>query len=356
MHFKKTILLAFSSFVLFSSCDNNEPKINTPLGAYDNGILILNQGVFLGGNASVSFISNDFSTSENDIFTTTNPSLTLGDTAQDIGFYNDLAFIVLNVSNKIEVVNRHSFKHVASIATGLNNPRYIAFCNGKGYVTNWGDGTNTTDDFVAVLNLENYIVSSTIAVVEGPEKMVVKDQNLFVGHIGGFGFGNSISVIDANSNTVSKSINVGDVPNSLSIANNNLYVLCGGKPSYADVETSGAIVKINLVDNTVSSTIVFSDLKHPANLNIYENQVFYSIGNQIFKTELSSTALPTSPLLTINAGATTSLYNFEVQNNAIFAADALDYNSDGKVYVYGLDAQLQKTFSVGIAPCGFYFN
>jgi hypothetical protein len=157
MHFKKTILLAFSSFVLFSSCDNNEPKINTPLGAYDNGILILNQGVFLGGNASVSFISNDFSTSENDVFTTTNPSLTLGDTAQDIGFYNDLAFIVLNVSNKIEVVNRHSFKHVASIATGLNNPRYIAFCNGKGYVTNWGDGTNTTDDFVAVLNLENLL-------------------------------------------------------------------------------------------------------------------------------------------------------------------------------------------------------
>ena len=356
MHFKKTILLAFSGLILFSSCEDNEPKIKTPIGAFDNGILILNQGAFLGGNASVSFLSNDFSTSENNIFSTINPSLTLGDTAQDIGFYNDLAFIVLNVSNKIEVVNRHSFKHVASIATGLNNPRYIAFCNGKGYVTNWGDGTNTTDDFVAVLNLENYIVSSTIAVVEGPEKMVVKDLDIFVAHIGGFGFGNSISVINANSNTVSKSINVGDVPNSLSIANNNLYVLCGGKPTYADVETSGAIVKINLVDNTVSSTIVFSELKHPANLNIYENQVFYSIGNQIFKTELSSTALPTSPLLTINAGATTSLYNFEVQNNAIFAADALDYNSDGKVYVYGLDAQLQKTFSVGIAPCGFYFN
>ena len=356
MHFKKTILLAFSGLILFSSCDNNEPKINTPLGAYDNGILILNQGAFLGGNASVSFLSNDFSTSENNIFSTINPSLTLGDTAQDIGFYNDLAFIVLNVSNKIEVVNRYSFKHVASIATGLNNPRYIAFCNGKGYVTNWGDGTNATDDFVAVLNLENYTVSSTIAVVEGPEKMVVKDQNLFIAHIGGFGFGNSISVINATSNTVSKSINVGDVPNSMRIDNSNLYVLCGGKPSYADAETSGASVKINLVDNTVSSTIVFSELKHPANLNIYENQVFYSIGNQIFKTELSSTALPTSPLLTINAGATTSLYNFEVQNNAIFAADALDYNSDGKVYVYGLDAQLQKTFSVGIAPCGFYFN
>jgi hypothetical protein len=356
MHFKKTILLAFSVLVLFSSCEKNDDKKNGPLTAFDNGILVLNQGKFGDENASVSFISNDFSIAQNDLFSNANPSLTLGDTAQDIGFYNDLGFIVLNVSNKIEVVNRYSFKHVASITTGLNNPRYIAFCNGKGYVTNWGDGTNTTDDFVAVLNLENYTVSSTIAVVEGPEKMVVKDQNLFVAHIGGFGFGNSISVINATSNTVSKSINVGDVPNSMRIDNSNLYVLCGGKPSYADAETSGAIVKINFVDNTVSSIIVFSELKHPANLNIYENQVFYSIDNQIFKTELTSTILPSTPLLTINAGATTSLYNFEVQNNAIFAADALDYNSDGKVYVYGLDAQLQKTFSVGIAPCGFYFN
>jgi DNA-binding beta-propeller fold protein YncE len=186
--------------------------------------------------------------------------------------------------------------------------------------------------------------------------MVVKDQNLFVAHIGGFGFGNSISVINATSNTVSKSIVVGDVPNSLRIYNNNLYVLCGGKPSYVDEETSGSILKINPTDNTVTSTLNFSDLKHPSNLNVYENQVYYSISNQIFKTELSATILPSTALITVNAGGLTSLYNFEVENNAIFVADAADYNSNGKVYVYGLDAQLQKTFSVGIAPCGFYFN
>lgn len=355
MNFKKTILVAFSGLVLFSSCEKNDDKIKTPLGAFDNGVLVLNQGNFGGGNAAVSFITNDFSTSQNNIFSTINPSLTLGDTAQDIGFYNDLAFIVVNVSNKIEIVNRYTFTHVASIETGLNNPRYIAFCNGKGYVTNWGDGANATDDFLAVLNLENYTVSSKIAVVEGPEKIVVNDKNLYVAHQGGYGFGNSISVINATSNTVSKSIVVGDVPNSLRIYNNNLYVLCGGKPSYADQETNGAVVEINLADNTVTSTFNFSNLKHPANLNIYENQIYYSIGNQIFKT-LNTTTLPSTPIITINSGATTSLYNFEVQNNAIFAADAADYNSNGKVYVYGLDAQLQKTFSVGITPCGFYFN
>ena len=356
MNFKKTILSALLGLILFSSCENNEPKIKTSPGAFDNGILILNQGVFLSGNASVSYLSNDFSTSENDIFTTINPSLMLGDTGQDIGFYNDLAFIVVNVSNKIEIVNRYSFKHLATITLGLNNPRYIAFCDGKGYVTNWGDGTNTTDDFVAVLNLENYTVTSTIAVTEGPEKIVVKDKNLYVAHQGGFGFGNSLSVINATSNTVSKSIIVGDLPNSLRIENNNLYVLCGGKPYYATVETSGALLKINLADNTVTSTLNFSDLKHPNNLNIYENKLYYNINNQIFKTELSATTLPTSAFITLDFGAKTNLNNFEVNNNVLFAADATDFNSNGKVYVYGLDAKLQKTFIVGIAPFGFYFN
>jgi YVTN family beta-propeller protein len=356
MNFTKTILAAFTGLILFSSCEKNDDKVSAPLGAFDNGILVLNQGNFGSGNAAVSFLQNDFSTSQNNIFATINPSITLGDTAQDIGFYNDLAFIVVNGSNKIEIVNRYTFIHVASINLGLNNPRYIAFCNGKGYVTNWGDGTNMTDDFVAVLNLENYAVSATIPVVEGPEKIVVKDKNLYVAHQGGYGFGNSISVINATSNTVLKTINVGDVPNSLRIEGSNLYVLCAGKPSYADQETNGAFVKINLTDNMVTSTLNFLNLKHPANLNIYNSQVYYNIGNQIFKTELSATTLPTAAFLSFDAAAMTYLYNFEVENNSIFAADAMDFNANGKVYIYSLDAKLQKTFTVGIAPAGFYFN
>ena len=356
MNFKKTILTTFIGLVLFSSCEKNDDKISTTLGAFDKGILVLNQGNFGGGNAGVSFISNDFSTFQNNVFASINPTLALGDTAQDIGFYNDLAFIVVNVSNKIEVVNRYTFAHVASINLGFNNPRYISFCNGKGYVTNWGDGTLATDDFVAIINLENYSVSSTISVVEGPEKMVVKDKTLYVAHLGGFGFGNSISVIDANTNTVTKTINVGDVPNSLRMENNNLYVLCEGKPSYADAETAGKLVKINMADNTITSTLNFTDLKHPKNLSIYDGQVFYNIGNQIFKTNISNIMLTSSPLLTINSGTISSLYNFEVENNSIFAADAIDYNSSGKVYIYSLNGMLLKTFTVGIAPAGFYFN
>jgi hypothetical protein len=74
----------------------------------------------------------------------------LGDTGQDIGLYNnDLAFVVLNYSNKIEVINRYYMAHCDS---GLSNLDSLLL-QMEGYVTNWGNGGSATDDYVAVVNL-----------------------------------------------------------------------------------------------------------------------------------------------------------------------------------------------------------
>ena len=175
MKFSKLVLVTLISSVFFASCSDNDNENETPLGSYDNGVLILNQGGFGNGNASVSYLSDDFTTQQNNIFSLVNPTITLGDTAQDMGFYQNLAFVVLNASNKIEVMNRYTMAHVATIATGLNNPRYIAFANGKGFVTNWGDGGSTSDDYVAVFNLSTYAVITTIPVAEGPERIIEND-------------------------------------------------------------------------------------------------------------------------------------------------------------------------------------
>ncbi len=109
MKLNKLMLALFAGSLLFTSCsDNDDTSNDMPLGAYDNGILVLNEGNFGMGNAKISYISNDFGTLQNDIFNVVNPGMSLGDTGQDIGFYGDLAFIVLNVSNTIEIVNRYT--------------------------------------------------------------------------------------------------------------------------------------------------------------------------------------------------------------------------------------------------------
>lgn len=356
MKFSKLVLVALVSAVFFGSCTDDNDKIETPLGAYDNGALILNQGGFFKGNASVSYLADDFVIQQNNIFSLVNPTITLGDTAQDMGFNGDFAFIVLNVSNKIEVVNRYTMKHVATISAGLNNPRYIAFSNGKGFVTNWGDGGNTSDDFVAVLNLTNYTVSSTIAVVEGPERIIANNSKLYVAHQGGYGFGNTISVIDGATNTVSTKITVGDVPNSMEINNGSLYVLCGGKPSYSKAETMGSFVKLNISNNTVASTINFPAKTHPSNLDVVDSAVFYTVDSAIYKSTLAATTLPTTALFTTTAQGVYGVYSFAVHNTKIYVGDAADYNSNGKVYIYSSTGILEKEYTVGIIPAGFYFN
>jgi hypothetical protein len=356
MKFSKLVLVALLSSVLFVSCTDNDDNNVLPLGTFDNGVLILNQGGFGKGNASVSYLSDDFVTQQNNIFSLVNPSITLGDTGQDIGLNGDLAFIVLNVSNKIEVVNRYTMAHVATIATGLDNPRYIAFSNGKGFVTNWGDGGSTSDDYIAVLNLSTYAVSSKIAIAEGPEKIVVDNNKLYVAHQGGFGFGKTISVINAMDNTLSTTINVGDVPNSLEINNGFLYVICGGKPSYSGSETAGSLVKIKVSDNTISSTLNFPEKTHPSNLDIVSSDLYYTVKNSIYKSTIAATTLPTSELFSTTAQGVYGIYSFAVNNNKIFVGDAGDYNSNGKIYVYSSTGTLDNNYTVGVIPAGFYFN
>lgn len=359
MKFSKLVLVALVSSIFFVSCSDDDDTNETPLGSYDNGVLILNQGGFGNGNATISYLSNDFVTQQNNIFSIVNPTITLGDTAQDIGFYENLAFVVLNVSNKIEVVNRYTMAHVATISSGLNNPRYIAFSNGKGFVTNWADGTNANDDYVAVINLSSYSVSSTISVAEGPERIIEENNKLYVAHAGGFNFGNTISVINGVTNTFLTSINVGDVPNSLEVKNGSLYVVCGGKPSYSGEETSGSFEKINLSNNSVVDSFVFLSETHPSNLVIDGNKVYYTINNAVYSKEINTTAFPSTPQValftTIDQGAY-GIYSFAVKNNKIYVGDAADYNSNGKIYIYSSNGTLEHEYTVGVIPAGFYFN
>jgi len=354
MNLKKIGILLTLSGLFLTACTNDD-DVSIPLGAYDNGVLILNQGNFGGGNSSISFWSNDFSTFEFNAFSSVNPSVTLGDTAQDLGFYGDKAYIVVNLSNTIQVVNRYTLEHLTTISTGLSNPRYIAFANGNAYVTNWGDASNAEDDYVAVINLTSNSVTSFIPVTEGPERILEHDDKLFIAHMGGYGFGNSISVIQANNNSVS-SIEVGDVPNSMALVNNDLYVLCGGKPSWAEPETSGSLVKINLSTNTVTAALPFLLGNHPSNLIFHDNKFYYTVESNVFSKTIEANTIPSTPIFSTTAQGVYGVYSFAIANNKIFVGDATDYNSNGKVYIYSLTGTLENQETVGVIPGGFYFN
>lgn len=350
----KLTAIALAVGFVFTSCTSDDSEETViPKGDYENGLLIVEEGSFGQGNGSVSYISNDLSVVESGVFDNVNNEL-LGDTAQSITFLENLAYVIVNGSSKIEVVNRYTFQSIATINTGLVSPRYMAIVNGKGYVTDWGDGFVSTDDYIAVIDLNSNSVESTIPVSEGPEELVVKGDTIYVAHKGGYSQNNIVSLINTVTNEVFNTLVVGDVPNTIQLDNEgNVWVLCEGNPDYTTNETAGKLSKINTVNNTVSSIDFGSITNHPKHLYFSNNSLYYYLDGGVYKIGVSETALPLNPEF-----SGVSFYDFSIKNNQLFGLDHNSYSAiESFLRVYDLSTNTETT-SINLGPFAgeVYFN
>ncbi|MDZ7615126.1 MAG: hypothetical protein U5K51_16615 [Flavobacteriaceae bacterium] len=91
----------------------------------------------------------------NDVFKTEN-NADLGNIVQSMHLAGDKAYIVVNNSNKVVVADRNTMKTITEMK-GINveSPRYFVSHNGKGFLSNWGDPNNPSDDFISVVDLNS---------------------------------------------------------------------------------------------------------------------------------------------------------------------------------------------------------
>ncbi len=351
MKLKHVFLAVITATLFATSCSSDDDSSSEPRGDFENGILVLNQGNFNDGNASLDFIGDDGMSSSN-IFDSVNNSL-LGDIAQSVAFNDAIAYIVVNNSQKVEVVNRYTFESIATIDTGLDNPRYMTFANGKGYITNWGG-------FVAVIDLETQTVSSTIPVESGPEQIIANGSNLYVSHKGGFGSNNKISVIDAASNSVVTTITVNDLPDEMLFdAQGNLVVLCEGATLFDENfnvigHTTASISTIDLGSNTVSNTVEFANELHPSSISVEGNDMYYVLSGSVYKTTTAATQLPTEAFFT--PAVSSFIYGFATENGAAYICDA-NFSGASQLHVYDLSSGTNTaTHTAGVGTSAVYFN
>ncbi|PHS03699.1 MAG: hypothetical protein COA88_15265 [Kordia sp.] len=317
--------------------------------AFQNGILIPNFGNAASG--TISFISNNFTTTQQQIYNSVN-SENVGNGLMSIGFNNDKAYLITTDDNKITVVNRYSFLKETTINTGLNNPRHFVVSGDKGYVTNWGDPTITTDDFIAVIDLATNTVETTIPVEEGPERVITLNGKLYVSHKGGLNYNNIISVIDTTDNTVATLIGIGDVPDEMIFdASNNIWVVCEGKPAASGSETGGKLIKINTSDDEVVTSIDFASTEHPKNLSYETGKLYYDLAGGIYSMLETDITLPTTPIIT------TPTFAMSVKNGNLYTTNAVDMISNGTLKVFDLtDNSEIQSITVGVIPRDIYFN
>ena len=348
----KTLLftLLATSFTL-QSCSSDDDINDHPEyeSTYRPGIFILNEGAMGSNNAEITLFKNG--TATQNIFKTVNPNLNLGNVATSILFDKNEGYIVVNMSNKIEVVDSYTFRTKGTITSNIENPRHIVADDTKIYVTNWGDASNPNDDFISIFRRADLAFEKKINVVEGPDQILLENNKLVIAHSGGWSNGNSVSIYNLNTNALDN-ITVGDIPSAMVEEDGTVYVLCTGI-TWGGTPSAGKLVKINLNNNSVTQTINFQDGQNPNYLAEENDQIYYTLNNQVFRMGLQDTTLPQNPLFTHNA---TYAYSFNIDNGTIYIGDAKDFASNGEVKYYSLTGTLLGSFSTGIGPNKIAFN
>ena len=345
MKISKLLSALFAATLLFTtSCRTDDPIDEPqPKGAYENGIFLSNEGNFGSPTATVSFISNDLSV-ENKIYSANNDGAALGDVLQNIGVNGDNAYLILNNSNKIEIVNRYTFKKVATVSDQVSQPRYIAFAGNNFYVTN----SSGSSKFVNVYNSATNAFVKKIDLTSSGERIVEASGKIFVQNAS-FGSGKKITIINPTSNTVEKEVTVpnGNIKKTISTGG-NVYTI-------ASTSTDSYIYKLSPT-GAISSTITLTGIANGNNLEIDGTKFFFSSGAKVYSMDLSSTVIPTTPVLTLNDNSWSALYGFSVIDGKIYISNANGFTADSTVEIYSTAGTLLKTVTAGRGTNGFYKN
>lgn len=347
MNFKKLFSVVLASSLLWTTSCSNESSIEveTQKGKYEDGILMSNEGNFGTPNADVTFVSNDLSSVAQQIYKTNNNNENLGDVLQHISFYSDYAFLVLNNSNKVKVVDRFGFKKVAEITEQLTQPRYITFAEKKVFITN-------DNKYVNVYDANNLAFIKRLNLNDTAERIVTAGNNVFVQNAA-WGYGNKITYINGNDATINSQI---------TLANGQIQkIISDGTFVYAITSDSTApdsyIYQISSA-GAITKTIQLTGIAKATNLTIDNNKFYFTSGMKIYGMGLYNSSIPTTPIVTATESAPYSgLYGFEVLGGRIFTSDAQGFTADSKVTVYDATSGATiKVIDAGRGTNGFYRN
>ncbi len=340
------LILAVIFSMAIAGCD----ETNNPPGQFTNGVFVINEGAFGSSNGEVSFIKSDNSVNNNQ-YAAANGGLILGDVLQSMHINNGNAYLLVNNSNKVVVVDIDDLKNTTTI-NGFLLPRFMVSYNGKGYISEYIDFVNNGN--VMIVDLSTNAIVDSVQVGKLPEQMMMVGSSLLVANSG------DTTLHLVNTTTLAKT-NIGDIDYPKYItktSDGNIWVLYTGKPAWSGTQTDGGLLVLNSTATAIVKTINIGStaFNNPSQLATDGNNLYYEYLGNVYKIDKSATVAPASPFIT---GPATSFYgmNYYSANNTLFVADAKNFVSSGVVKRYNASTgALIDTLNVGVAPNGFVFN
>lgn len=339
-----------------TGCDKkDDDKTGSPVSA--SGAYVINEGAFGNGNASISFLDLSTGTMHNDLFAQSN-GFPLGDVAQSMTINGNTGYIVVNNSQKVEVVNLYDLSVKATIS-GFQGPRYMVIAGGKGFVSDWFSNQ------VCVVSLASNSIVKQIPAGSGPDQLAFAGNRLFACNIGGWGSDSTVTVIDPVNESVITTITVGINPNSMAAdKNGKLWVLCGGStgPDFTGGtpdDIAGTLVRIDPISLTIEKNIPIPAFLHPLKLTINGNgdRLWYLLGSdgyygRVTRMEITDTLFHANPLIN------RMFYGLGVDQKTgiVYCGHAPSFSQNGYLVRYHASGIAIDSMEVGIAPNGFCFR
>ena len=331
-------------------------------------IYLVNEGNMNMNKASLDYLDLVTGVYKRNLYSQVNPEVTkgLGDVGNDIAIYGAKLYVVVNVSNKVEVLNAKSGKRIGQI--DLNNCRYITFNNGKAYVSSYlgkvGDA-NAPNGIVAEIDTTSLTISRMVEVGRQPEEMAVVNGKLYVANSGGYSppnYENTLSVIDLNSFKEEKRIPIAinlhrvkaDKYGDLYITSRGDYYNIPSKLFVFDTNTNQIKKTFDLA---TSNLAIDDDLAY-----IYSTEWNYLKGENTISyhmVDIKNEVLLDRKFITDGTEKNIKIpYGIAVNraNKDVYVTDAKDYVTPGRLHCYNAQGMLKWSVTTGDIPAHIAFT
>lgn len=338
-----TSLLAL---IFLVSCDD-KPKPEddfVPPEPVKGTVFVVNEGNFNSANASLTLLDVSNDKLYDDVFAPANNGRKLGDVFQSVSLFNNNAYLVVNNSQKIEVVNPVTFKSTA-IINGFTSPRYMVQVDAnKAYVSEYYANA------VRVVDLSLNTIIGSIAIQGNLDEMVLKNKKVYITNTKR----DYVVVISTLSDQVVDSIPTVYGSNSIKVDSAGyIWVLSNGDP------VSGirpALQRINPDIDSVDKkfSLDFSEVDVTRLRMNSSGTKLYWLSRHVYAHSIHANQVSSTPFIR-SLGENYYGLGVHPYSGQLFISDAKDFVQRSSIRKYNANGGFAGEFKAGIIAGDFYF-
>lgn len=297
-----------------------------------------------------------------------NPKATkeLGDVGNDLGIYGQKLWVVVNASNKIEVMKAHNGERITHI--NLPNCRYIAFDGPYAYVSSYAGPIglgHRQRGYVAKIDTLSLSIVDTCVVGFQPDGICAAEGKLYVCNSGGYNkpdYETTLSVIDLHSFQEKKRLEI--APNLCHVVHDNHNALwISSRGNYTDIPPT--LIRLDLKTQRVTHRLPLSvqalwiqgDSLYLTGQHMTQSGP--KAGSQLYGiVNTQQAALVCENFISDGThGNIRTPYGISVHPTTkdIFLCDARDYVSPGTLHCYSPQGKLKWSIRTGDIPSRMVF-